>query len=184
MISLLVGMTGRRRLAKTYNQAVGDTQVVLLQGKSHNGSSTQGGGKGGTKSSTLLFNITHNRSVQHSNRGNQLDFAKHSAYPPLPTALGYERSSISGPTSSHLSSRHASQANTDAHVKRLSPAVHPCSAFVPAIQRRLFGTRRVTEKQSRMMCHARYPETPKRPCSGCSIFYLQSGRDVMIKLQA
>jgi hypothetical protein len=24
-----------------------------------------------------------------------------------------------------------------------------------------------------MMCHARYPETPKRPCSGCSIFYPQ-----------
>jgi hypothetical protein len=23
------------------------------------------------------------------------------------------------------------------------------------------------------MCHARYPETPKRPCSGCSIFYPQ-----------
>ncbi|TQV97948.1 hypothetical protein IF1G_03691 [Cordyceps javanica] len=55
--------------------------------------------------------------------------------------------------------------------KRFSPAVHPCSAFdcsclkkrLPWYKKALFFN---VAKTRRMMCHARYPETPNAPVLG------------------
>ncbi|KAG8670003.1 hypothetical protein FPOAC1_009406 [Fusarium poae] len=91
-------------------------------------------------------------------------------HPPLPTALGYE--AIIKKRFHVLMSSQPIETSMDTREGFLSFPPMQCFFFLPA-SRRLFGTRRVTEKQKRNDVPCKISGDPKRPYSGCSIFYLQ-----------
>ena len=115
-----------------------------------------------------------------------IEFRKAQCFVSYPLHMGYVAIlKLAVPTSSHPAGLARPSRTLDANCSLQLSTNQPCSAFVFLSPRRLTlcGTncaREITRKK--LMCHARYPETPKRPLSfGCSIFYLQTWKTIQCR---